>query len=113
MKQEKFDLSLNDTNQLKKLIIENPKLPLLIFCGENSWGQDFAYTQADVNSCSVQSLTLYDDMWLDEECYSERLIWNLADEEEYEGLTDDEFLKMIDKKVEETEFVKAIVIYVG
>lgn len=113
MKQKKFDLSLNDTSELKKLIIENPELPLLIFCGEDAVRQDFAYTQVDVNSCSIQSLTLYDDMWLDEECYRERLIWNLADEEEYEGLTDDEFLKMIDKKVEETEFVKAIVIYVG
>ena len=95
MKQKKFDLSLNDTSELKKLIIENPELPLLIFCGEDAVRQDFAYT------------------WLDEECYRERLIRNLADEEEYEGLTDDEFFKMIDKKVEETEFVKAIVIYVG
>ena len=113
MKQNKFDLSLKDTSELKKLIIENPKLPLLIFCGEYAWCQDFSYSQADVKSCSVQSLTLYDDMWLDEEDYTDRLSDNLADVEEYKKLTDDEFFKMIDKKVAETEFVKAIVIYVG
>ena len=113
MKQKNFDLSLNDTSELKKLIIENPELPLLIFCGEDAWGQDFPYTQADVNSCSVQSLTLYDDMWLDEEDYTDRLRDNLCDEEEYIDLSDEEYDKMIEEKVAETEFVKAIVIYVG
>ena len=52
-------------------------------------------------------------MWCDEDDYRERLSDNLADEEEYKDLSDEDYEKMIDKKVEETDFVKAIVIWVG
>ena len=50
---------------------------------------------------------------MDKDDYSEKLGNDLAFEEEYKGMTDDEYDKMIDQKVNETEFVKAIVIYVG
>ena len=33
--------------------------------------------------------------------------------DEYKDMSDEEFYKMIDQKVSETEFAKAIVIYVG
>ena len=36
-----------------------------------------------------------------------------GDEEEYVNLSDEDYYKMIDQKIAETEFVKAIVIYVG
>ena len=39
----KFDFSLNDATKLRKLILENPDLPLLIFAGEESWSDNFAY----------------------------------------------------------------------
>lgn len=43
----------------------------------------------------------------------DRISNDLSDEEEYKDMTDDEYDKMIDKKVNETEFVNAIVVYVG
>ena len=33
MSNTKLPVSLEDTTELRKLIIENPDLPLLIFCG--------------------------------------------------------------------------------
>ena len=109
----KFDLSLNDTSELRKLIIENPDLPLLIFAGEESWFGDWNYNQTDARVWGIQNLTLYNDMWLCEDDYRERLSDDLCDYEEYENMSDEEYFKMIDQEVAETEFCKAIVIYVG
>lgn len=107
------DCSLKDTASLKKLILEYPDLPLIIFCGEEAWSGDYGYTQADCDGGRVETLTLYNDKWLDEDDYEEELIEDLFDEEEYKDMSDKEFDEMIKRKVSETEFVTAIVIYVG
>lgn len=109
-----FYLSLRDTSNLKNLILENPDLPLLIFCGEESWIGDYCYNSAPYASKGqIKCLTLYNDRYVDEDDYRELLSDNLCDEEEYANLSDEEYDKMIDQKVAETEFCKAIVIYVG
>ena len=113
MNNTKLPVSLEDTTELRKLIIENPDLPLIVFCGDDSWHDWYPYEKANVNSCGIKELTLYDDWWLDKEDYIDRISNDLSDEEEYKDMTDDEYDKMIDKKVNETEFVNAIVIYVG
>lgn len=105
--------SLDDTTELRKLILENPDLPLVVFAGEDAWDGECCYTQAGCR-CHLDSLTLYNDYyWCDEDDYEERLIDNLADEEEYKDMPDEEFEAMIKERVAETEFVKAIVVYVG
>lgn len=111
MNNTKLPVSLEDTTELRKLIIENPDLPLIVFCGDDSWHDWYPYEKANVNGCDVKELTLYNDWWLDKEDYADTLHLDLA--EEYVGMTDEEYDKMIDQKVNETEFVKAIVIYVG
>lgn len=117
MNNTKLPVSLEDTTELRKLIIENPNLPLLIFCGEESWDGEHPYSSAFASGGSIQELTLYengyDAIWMDKEDYAEKLSDDLADEEEYKNITDEEYDKIIDQKVNETEFVKAIVIYVG
>lgn len=109
----KFNLSLNDTSNLRQLILENPDLPLLIFCGEEAWCGEWAYSQADASSGAIKTLTLCDDMWVEEEEYVEWLSDKLSFSGEYQDMSEEEFERMIDQKVEETEFCKAIVIYVG
>ena len=47
MNETKSNCSLNDTTVLRKLILENPDLPLLIFCGEDSCSGEYPYEQAD------------------------------------------------------------------
>ena len=113
MNNTNLPVSLEDTIELRKLIIENPDLPLIVFCGDDSWHDWYPYEKANVNSCDIQELTLYKDWWIPKDEYEEQLRDDLCDEEEYIGMTDEEYDRMIDQKVNETEFVKAIVIYVG
>ncbi|MBS6763147.1 MAG: hypothetical protein KH304_06130 [Clostridium sp.] len=109
----KKDCSLPDTTVLRELILNNPELPVLIFCGEESYTGDYGYNQADASKGEIEELILYDDYWMTKDEYGEKLTDEFGDEEEYKDLSNEEFEKMIDKKVEEAEFVKAIVIWVG
>ncbi len=113
MNKLKNQCSLKDTTILRNLILENPELPLIIFCGEDAWNGEHPYNQVDASKGKIEELTLYGDMWLDKEDYVEELADALGYEKEYENMSDEEYAKMIDKKVAETEFVKAIVLWVG
>lgn len=113
MNNTSLNCSLNDTTELRKLIFENPDLPLLIFCGEDSWHDEYPYEQAEASDGEIKELTLYKDWWTDKDDYENRLSDDLCDEEEYKDMSDEEYSNMIKQKVAETEFVKAIVIYVG
>ena len=110
-------VSLKDTSNLRQLIIDNPELPLIIFCGEESWDGEHSYSSANASNGSIKELTLYDDgydsIWMEKEDCAERLSYELSDMEEYEDMTDEEYDKMIADKVAKAEFVKAIVIYIG
>ena len=113
MNNTSFDCSLNDTSELRKLIMDNPTLPLLFFCGEECYKGEYPYEQATVTSVGIQNLTLYNNYWLDEDGYAEELSYNLCDKPEYEHLSDEEYSEMIDRKVKEAEFIKAIVVNIG
>lgn len=104
---------MKDTTILRNLILENPELPVLIFCGEYAWTGDWGYTAAQASSGKIEELTLYCEQWMDRDDYEEALSENLACEEEYKHLSDEDYEKMIQEKVSQTEFVKAIVIWVG
>ena len=104
--------SSKDCTELRELIIRNPELPLLVFCGEESWNGEYAYSQAEYNSVRVEEVTLYNEYWLEKDDYKEQLAYDLADEVN-DYLSDEEYDKMIDEKVNNTEFIKAIVVYVG
>ena len=109
----RFDLSLNDTSNLRNLIIENPELPLIIFAGDEAWSGDASYTMADISSGSVELITLHDDCWFDEDDFREHLIDAMCDEEWARNLTDEEFYAIVDEEIDKTEFIKVIVVYVG
>lgn len=114
MKKTKLPVSLEDTTELRKLIIDNPDLPLLFFVGDDAYIDDgYQYSMAYASNAEIQELTLYSDVWMDKDDYTEKLSDDLAFEEEYKDMTDEEYDAMIDQKVNKTEFVKAIVIYVG
>lgn len=113
MNNTKLPVSLEDTTELRKLIIENPDLPLLIFCGPETNSGEYPYESTTDVGCDMQKLTLYKDWWIPKDEYEEQLRDDLSDKAEYKDMTDEEYDAMIDQKVNETEFVKAIVIYVG
>ncbi|MDD5901729.1 MAG: hypothetical protein PUC73_12640 [Lachnospiraceae bacterium] len=107
------DCSLSDTTVLRNLILENPELPVIIFCGEEAWTGEYGYTQATASRGEIEYLTLYSDQWMDEDTYEDALSNDLAYEEEYKDLSDEDYAKMIQEKIKQTEFVKTIVIWVG
>lgn len=114
MNNTKLPVSLEDTTELRKLIIENSDLPLLFFVGDDAYIDDgYQYSMAYASNAEIQELTLYSNVWMDKDDYAEKIRDDLTFEEEYINMTDEEYDKMIDQKVNETEFVKAIVIYVG
>lgn len=106
--------SLKDTSELRKLILENPDLPLLIFANEDANNGDYSYMQADVTSVSIQKLALYnDEQWLDEDEFEEEIADKMSMDDEYKNLSNEDFDKAVKEKINNTGFVKAIVITVG
>ena len=99
-----------DNSELRQLIINNPGLPLIIFVGETSWSGDFPYTVANKASCEIEELTLYNNIWIDRDNYWDKLYDDLVFDEDYENLSDEKYLKIIDDKVARTKFIKVITI---
>ena len=46
MNNTKLPVSLEDTIELRKLIIDNPDLPLIVFCGDDSWHDWYPYEKS-------------------------------------------------------------------
>lgn len=106
-------MTQEDCTELKKLIIENPQAPLLIFAGEEAYSGQYGYESVDSGYPALEELTLYDEFWSTRDDYEDRLRDDMACDERYKNLSDAEFDAEIDKIISETAFVKAIIIYVG
>lgn len=106
-------VSLENSIELKKLILENPELPLVIFCGENSYTGYHSYEQAIVNGVHIDDLIEYGESIIGKDDYENALYDSLQDFEMYQALSDEEYNKMIREKVANAKFTKAIVIFVG
>ena len=113
MNNTELNFSLNDTTKLRNLIIENPELPLLIFCGDDAYSGEYGYEQAYASDGEIQELILYNGRWLDKDDYEEELFNDLCEIEDYAHLSDEEYCNTIQRKVSETEFIKVITIYIG
>ena len=106
-------MTQKDCATLKKLIVENPEAPLLIFAGENANCGEYQYESVPSGSAFLEEITMYGDQWLNKDDFEEVLRDDMANDEQYENLSDEEFDNEVAKIVAETAFVKAIVIYVG
>lgn len=102
-----------DCSNLKELITSNPDAPLLIFAGEEAWSGEYCYESVTGGYSSLKEITLYDNCWLDRDDFEDRLRDDMADDEQYESLSDERFDEEVAKIIAETAFIKAIVMYVG
>lgn len=106
--------SLDDAKELRKLILENTDLPIVIFAGEESYTGEYAYNLAEVTDVKVKEITFDGELYIDKSDYRDKLY------KEYQGgftisglVMQKELNECIDNIVGRTEFVKAIVVYVG
>lgn len=106
-------MTQKDCATLKKLIVENPEAPLLIFAGENANCGEYQYESVTSGGAFLEEITMYGDQWLNKDDFEEVLRDDMANDEQYENLSDEELDNEVAKIVAETAFVKAIVIYVG
>lgn len=106
-------MTQKDCTTLKKLIVENPEAPLLIFAGEEANSGEYQYESVPSGDAFLEDVTMYGDQWLNKDDFEEVLRDDMANDEQYENLSDEEFDNEVAKIVAETAFVKAIVIYVG
>lgn len=109
MNNTKIFTSLDSTNELKKLIVENPDLPLLIFVGEEGYCGEYAYNSAEAHGIKIKELAMHNDMYIEKDDFEDELYDSFSEDFE----TDEELTAAVKKIMEETEFVKAIVVYVG
>lgn len=108
---------LNSTAELRKLIIENPDLPLIVFAGDSAnTGYYSSVACSDVRVYIGEILDCENDV-CDHLCddrieFEEILSDKLA--EEHPELSDDEFGKMLKKRLVEFEpyWEKCIILYV-
>ena len=107
----KQEYSLQDTKELKKLILENQELPLIIFVDESIGCGGYYYTQGYVQSAEIKTLGLYkDNIWLEEEAYAGKLASDMDSSKDW---PDEEFSKELNKELKKVNFIKAIVVCVG
>ena len=104
-----------DNEELRKLIEENPDLPLVFYVTNDDLCDDYYTTVFEDSRCKVGELYFDDEITyegLDDvvDEYRDRL----CDEEEYKDLSDDDYDKAVEKFViENIRHYKAIIIKVG
>ena len=115
----------DSTKELRQLIIDNPDLPLAIFATEDANGGEYYSVSTEVLWARITELALYEtklenqlfehweSLFLERDDYEDRLRDDLCDEEEYANLSDEEFDKVVEKKLSEIEFTKCIYVCVG
>lgn len=108
---------MNKKEELIKLIQENPTLPLLFMVRNDELLDDYGYTVHENFTCETETVYFIEnyfenDVYVGYEEAEEKIKEILADDEQYENLTDEEFEKCVDKYIEENvRHYKAIVIH--
>ncbi len=108
---------LNSTAELRKLIIENPDLPLVVFAGESaSTGGCSSTFCSNVRPYIGAIINCENNVCKDRVCEEEEFEDALFDKLEYEHpeLDDDELYELLEKKISEygPYLEKCIILYV-
>ena len=105
---------MKDNEELRKLIEENPDLPLVFIVNSEDVDGGYYYAVFQHSKCYVSEVYFDDEHYTDDvedmiDDYREKL----ADEEEYKDLPEDEFDKAVENYVDNNvEHYKAIVVYI-
>lgn len=107
---------LHDATELRKLIIENPDMPLMIFVGQDTYNDEYMYTACTSVKAKIGEILDCDQQVNEEKIYCDRTDFEddlrIHLEDEFNG-DDKEFDEFVGKKLSEYEpfWKKAIIIY--
>lgn len=95
---------LHDTAELRKLIIENPDMPLMIFVGQDTYNDEYMYTACTSVKAKVGEVLDCDDQVTEGEIFCDRMEFEdklrMYLEDEYDG-DDEDFDSFVAKKLSE------------
>lgn len=97
----------HSSDELKKLIFENPDLPIVVLAGEEASSYDFYWTYCSSVSCHLSEIlncdySDYDDtVFTDRDRLREKIEDDLYDE--YHDKSDEEYEAAVKSKLEELE----------
>lgn len=108
------------TDGLRKLILENPDLPIVFLAGDSANSGDYGWTYCESVKWYVETILdcdfydVGDSVITDEDSLEERLSDLFCDKPEYKDMSDEEFDKAIQEKMKEFEpyWKKVIAVYV-
>ena len=107
-------VSLENTENLRKLILENPELPLVVFCGEESYCGEYDYNSVDVKGIKIKELTMDRDRYVERGTMRDKLMNKYYDNFCIGGVYMKKDLEeFAEKQLSRMQFTKAIVIFVG
>nr|DAU56345.1 MAG TPA: hypothetical protein [Caudoviricetes sp.] len=121
MNETKSSGLLNSAEGLRKLILENPTLPLLVFAGEDCNYGDYSYMSCSYVNASVGEFldclqTVNDELcFTDRDEFKEEIADRLSCEDGIESLSDKEFDERVEKEAAQYEpyWKPCIILYVN
>ena len=111
---------LNATDELRKLIIENPDLPMLVMAGQDCNIGDWSWMTCGYVHCVIGEFLDCDQTVNDERVYTDRDDFaedfedHLYDPELHDGLTEEAWDKLVQAEVAEYDpfWKKCIIVYI-
>ena len=106
-----------ESDELRKLILENPDLPIVVLAGEEASSYDWYWTYCSSVSCHISEILDCDYYDYDDTVFTDiyRLEEKIGDDlyDEYFDKSDEEFEAAVKSKLEELEpyWKKVIAIY--
>ena len=99
-----------------KLVAENPELPIKVFINGECGDDDNCWYVGEIHDCKVTEITEYGDKCYERDDFDwlKEIISNeFYDDPEYINLTDEEFDKKMEEKVELLGWERVILLKVG
>ena len=101
--------------EFMRLVAENPGLPIKVFIN-GECGDGDCWFVGEIYDCKVTEITEYEDLYYERDDFDwvkEIISDEVYDEPEYVNLTDEEFDKKMDEKVERLSWERVILLKVN
>lgn len=109
---------VKDSTELRKIIAENPELPIVVMVGREAALDEYGYTYCEVVIAEVDEILDCYTPWKKETVYNDRTDFEedladyLCEEDKYKKMSDEEFEKVLEEEKAKYEpyWKKAIIV---